>query len=412
MHYLIMAEDVLLSSKDYKLTLFESLAVGSHSQVFRGELILAGQQPIQVAAKKVRLMSMENTELRALKSLNHKNIIKFHGVYAFDEVKTFIIMELAEEGDLYHFLIRYRLNKEKSGEISRLPEPLVWRWVLEAASAIQYLHSGSKIHRDIKSQNYLISANFTLKLGDLGMAKVMDATQPTLGSGTCGWMAPEVIQHQRRSRKSDVFSFGIVAWEICSTDVPYCDIKGDFKVMRAVCDGARPTIPGDIPEKLACLMRECWEKDYNKRPEMDVVVVRLLPHQTEVDIPKIVETKLQDALLKAVSPPASITRLEPDESSIDKVLTDMCLLDLAGQLGHEWEQLGTYLEFDSSEIYRLKCENQTNILTAVHKMLISWRQRQDPDHGVKQVVENLSQALGSCGRKDVARKVLKVIPKR
>ena len=100
------------------------------------------------------------------------------------------------------------------------------------------------------------------------------------------------------------------------------------------------------------------------------------------------------------------------DTSLDKVLDDKYLLDLAGQLGSEWEQLGTYLEFDSSEIFRIKAENQSNMLTGIHRMLISWRQRQDPEHGVKQVLENLSQALGSCKRKDLAQKVLHLIPNK
>ncbi len=264
-----------LNGMGNNLTLFESLATGPHSQVFRGELMLGGQQPIQVAAKKAPVIDKDH--IAALKSLNHKNIIKFYGVYAFNEMKTFIIMALAEEGNLFQFLMRYKLNKERSGEVSRLPPPLVWKWVFEAASAIQYLHSQSKVHRDIKSQNFLISSSFTLKLGDLGMAKRLVGTKPTSGYGTCGWMAPEVIEHQRRSQKSDVFSFGIVSWEICTTEVPFSHIKGDFRVMKAVTKGERPVIPDDIPEILANLIQASWEGDYNKRPNMNEVVMQLLP---------------------------------------------------------------------------------------------------------------------------------------
>ena len=103
--------------------------------------------------------------------------------------------------------------------------------------------------------------------------------------------------------------------------------------------------------------------------------------------------------------------LIPD-TSFDRVLDDKYLLNLADQLGSEWEQLGTYLEFEGSEIFRIKAENRDNMLTGIHKMLISWRQRQDPEHGVKQVLENLSQALGSCKRKDLAQRVLRLIPNK
>ena len=96
----------------------------------------------------------------------------------------------------------------------------------------------------------------------------------------------------------------------------------------------------------------------------------------------------------------------------NQVLTDKCLLDLANQLGKEWEQLATYLEFESGEMDRLKSDYSGNILTAIHRMLVKWRQRQDPDHGIKQVVESLSQALSFCQRQDLASGILEVIPKR
>ena len=153
---------------------------------------------IEVAAKLVR--SIQTQEIQVMKELNHSNVITFYGVLE-DNPDTYIIMELAEHRDLRHYLDAWKSEKK-----SLLPLQVVWKWVFEAASGLNYLHGIHHTHRDIKSLNYLVTKDFTIKLGDLGLATEMDRTQETSGvRGTCRWMAPEVIKEQKRSIKSDVF---------------------------------------------------------------------------------------------------------------------------------------------------------------------------------------------------------------
>ena len=266
----------VLSTAEYSLYIGESLAVGGYSQVFRAELHHIPHQKVhRVAAKKVRSENAQDVEVCTLKQLNHQNIIKFHGSFRCEH-DLYIILDLADNGDLFHFLFRYRTLQEEKNLPTRLPLKYVWKWVFEAASALAYLHSTGHNHRDVKSLNYLVMSDYVLKLGDMGLAKEMDDTQGTnMRRGTCRWMAPEVITKQKRSRKSDVYSFGIVVWEISTTDVPYGDRRGDFVIMTAVTKGERPTIPDDVPPELAEIMSRCWAGDYTQRPDMKTVCEEL-----------------------------------------------------------------------------------------------------------------------------------------
>ncbi len=241
---------------------------GFAHQVYRATVKLQSGEVCQAAAKKVR--NIEVNEVSVMKQLDHKNIIKFYAVL-LEQFDTYIIMELAENGNLRHYLDECRKENK-----FRLPSEIVLKWVHEGATGIQYLHDMNHSHRDIKSLNYLIMKDYTIKLGDLGLAKDLDLTQDTSGMrGTCRWMAPEVIMDQRRSVKSDVFSFGTVVWEIFTTDVPFANIRGDFKVMNAICKGERNEIPDDCPPFLRDLITSCWKVDYNDRPTMVDICTQL-----------------------------------------------------------------------------------------------------------------------------------------
>ncbi len=239
----------------------ELIGRGGFSQIWAVSIRTKSGGIQQGAAKKVR--SVRVREVQVMKDLNHPNVVTFYGILS-DGPETYIIMERATNGDLRHYLSGWREREKR-----RLPIHLARKWIYEAACGVEYLHSIQHTHRDIKSLNYLIMGDLTLKLGDLGLAKELDFTQETSGQrGTCRWMAPEVIKEQKRSIKSDVYSFGVVVWEVVTTDIPYAEMRGDFQVMNYVCSGKRPTIPDDCPVDLKELIHVSWQDDYHKRPTM------------------------------------------------------------------------------------------------------------------------------------------------
>ncbi|XP_072047866.1 uncharacterized protein [Amphiura filiformis] len=258
------------------IELHNVIGKGGQSQVWRATYTGQLGQKIPVAAKKVPSRSIDDSEIKIMQKTEHKHIIKFYGVWKQNEHDVFIIMEYAERGDLRNFLDDCRKNNQ------RLTKECVWKWIYEAACALQYFKTLKLSHRDVKSLNFLIMDDYTLKLGDLGLATHLETTQKTQGKGTCNWMAPEVAQHQQRSPKSDIFSFGIVAWEIVTMGIPYAEHKGNYQVMKAVGEGERPIVPLDCPDVLRSLMTSCWDADRNERPDISEVCLRLLPYQCKV----------------------------------------------------------------------------------------------------------------------------------
>ena len=177
-----------------------------------------------------------------------------------------IITEYAAKGSTYDYL------KDKTS----LPHKLADQWSLQAARAIQYIQKHHIVHRDIKSSNYVIMLDNTLKLCDFGIAKYLTSTKPT-GSerGTVIWLAPEVFTDNILSPKADIFAFGIFLWELQTCEEPYKGMSTHFIMFQVGMYKMRPDDPKNAPKFYRVLMRECWAQDREKRPPIDDIVDRL-----------------------------------------------------------------------------------------------------------------------------------------
>lgn len=128
------------------------------------------------------------------------------------------------------------------------------------------------IHRDLKPPNLLLMKSGTLlKICDFGT--VADkSTWMTNNKGSAAWMAPEVFESSRYSEKCDVFSFGIILWEVLSREQPFKDIELTFSILWNVHKGNRPPLIEGCPKPIEELMTTCWSKNPSERPGMDYVV--------------------------------------------------------------------------------------------------------------------------------------------
>ncbi|KAK0071081.1 hypothetical protein PV325_013565 [Microctonus aethiopoides] len=148
-------------------------------------------------------------------------------------------------------------------------------WALQCAQGIAHLHEIKPpiIHRDIKSPNLLLSCGGnTLKICDFGIACRL-RTIMTNNVGSAPWMAPEVFQGTSYTEKCDIYSWGLLLWEIFSRSIPYKDIyKEPYQILWAVCQGTRPPLIPNCPSKIQELYVQCWSKSPNERPSMHEVV--------------------------------------------------------------------------------------------------------------------------------------------
>lgn len=161
---------------------------------------------------------------------------------------------------------------------------LSWRRKLrmarDGASALAYLHSFDPpyLHRDVKSQNFLVTRDYHLKLSDFGESRVSERNRgvPMTGEiGTTHWMAPEMLRGDEYSEAVDIYGFGIVLWEIAAERHPYDELPERQIVYAVSVRGYRPPIPPNCPPSYARLMQACWSSDPNKRPAADEVLAAL-----------------------------------------------------------------------------------------------------------------------------------------
>ncbi|XP_052391048.1 mitogen-activated protein kinase kinase kinase 7 isoform X1 [Carassius gibelio] len=227
-----------------------------------------------VAIKKIESESERNAffvELRQLSRVNHPNIVKLYGSC---NNPVYLVMEYAEGGSLYNVL-------HGAEPLPHYTASHAMSWCLQCSQGVSYLH-GMKpkalIHRDLKPPNLLLVAGGTvLKICDFGTACDIQ-THMTNNKGSAAWMAPEVFEGNNYSEKCDVFSWGIILWEVITRRKPFDEIGGPaFRIMWAVHRGTRPPLIKNLPKPLESLMTRCWSKDPSQRPSMEEIV-KIMSH--------------------------------------------------------------------------------------------------------------------------------------
>lgn len=149
---------------------------------------------------------------------------------------------------------------------------------IDTARGLNYLHQHSPpiIHRDLKSPNLLLDGSSRqTKVCDFGLARSHSMRVMTGQIGTFQWMAPEVMSNNNYTEKADVYSFGIILWELLTRQLPYANMNPLQVSQQVVHHDMRPNPPKDCPKPYLELMTRCWHKNPRKRPSFDIIVTRL-----------------------------------------------------------------------------------------------------------------------------------------
>ncbi|XP_018568344.1 mitogen-activated protein kinase kinase kinase 13 isoform X2 [Anoplophora glabripennis] len=233
------------------------LGCGGQGAVFSGML-----NSTPVAVKKVS--ELKDTDIRNLRKLNHPNIVKFKGVCTQEPSCYCIIMEFCPYGPLFNLL----KNQKNVVTINR-----VVSWAKQIANGMHYLHTHKIIHRDLKSPNVLIGDEEVIKISDFGTSRTWNgvSSEKMTFAGTVAWMAPEAIQEQACSEKVDIWSFGVVLWELLTCEVPY-DGMEQSAIMYSVGSGKlKPPIPTTCPDGFKLIMQMCWKLNPRERPSFKLI---------------------------------------------------------------------------------------------------------------------------------------------
>ncbi|XP_073180117.1 megakaryocyte-associated tyrosine-protein kinase isoform X3 [Lepidochelys kempii] len=244
------------------LKLGDKIGEGEFGAVLQAEYL--GQK---VAVKNIRCDVTAQAflaETAAMTKVHHKNLVLLLGVILHNGL--YIVMEFMSKGNLVNFL-------RTRGRSVLQPKQLI-QFSLDVAQGMDYLESKKLVHRDLAARNILISEENVAKVSDFGLAKVdpkgTDATKLPVK-----WTAPEALKHNKFSAKSDVWSYGILLWEVFSYGrAPYSKMTLK-EVTEMVEKGYRMEAPEECPPSLYTLMKTCWEIEPGKRPSFKKLTEKL-----------------------------------------------------------------------------------------------------------------------------------------
>ncbi|KAF5288232.1 hypothetical protein FQA39_LY04000 [Lamprigera yunnana] len=237
------------------ITDLQWLGCGGQGIVFSGKL-----NNEAVAVKKVS--DVKETDIKNLRKLNHPNIIKFKGVCTQSPCYC-VVMEFCPYGPLYDLL----KNQQKTVTPTR-----VVTWAKQIAGGMQYLHAHKIIHRDLKSPNVLIGDGEIIKISDFGTSRTWNEVSTKMSfAGTVAWMAPEAIQELACSEKIDIWSFGVVLWELLTCETPYKDMEQSAIMYMVGTGKLRPPVPSTCPEGIKLIMQMCWKFNPKDRPSFKLI---------------------------------------------------------------------------------------------------------------------------------------------
>uniref|UniRef100_A0A8C1U764 receptor protein-tyrosine kinase n=1 Tax=Cyprinus carpio TaxID=7962 RepID=A0A8C1U764_CYPCA len=251
------------------------IGAGEFGEVCSGNLRLPGKREVLVAIKTLKSGYTEKqrrdflSEASIMGQFDHPNIIHLEGVVT-KSTPVMIITEFMENGSLDSFL------RQNDGQFTVIQLVGMLRGI---AAGMKYLCDMNYVHRDLAARNILVNSNLVCKVSDFGLSRFLedDTSDPTYTSALGGkipirWTAPEAIQYRKFTSSSDVWSYGIVMWEVMSYgERPYWDMSNQ-DVINAIEQDYRLPPPMDCPNALHQLMLDCWQKDRNNRPKFNQIV--------------------------------------------------------------------------------------------------------------------------------------------
>ncbi|XP_061900414.1 ephrin type-A receptor 7 isoform X2 [Entelurus aequoreus] len=246
---------------------------GEFEELCSGRITLPGKRDASVAIKTLKMGYTEKQkqdflfEASIMAQFDHPNVLHLEGVVTRGK-PVMIVTEFMENGSLDAFL------RMHDGKFTIIQLVGMLRGI---AAGMRYLVDMGYVHQDLAARNILVNSNLVCKVSDFGLSQVLNEDPETVYSTTGGkipvrWTAPEAVQFRKFTSASDVWSYGIVMWEVMSYgEWPYWDMSNQ-DVNKALQEGYRLPAPMDCPAGLHQLMLDCWQKDRGDRPKFDQIV--------------------------------------------------------------------------------------------------------------------------------------------
>lgn len=262
--------DPKITCKFFELEIGGLISQGSFGTVHIGEW--ADQQVAIKMPGELGASSMDQfiREVQIMSRLRSPNVVQLYAA-CIEPENPCLVMEYMEHGSLYHYLKKNKLNTLQKKQIA-----------LDIAKGMLYLHKNEIFHRDLKSANVLLTngkSGLQAKITDFGLSRANTQSIQSVHENSLdlAWQAPECLTSDNFSAAADVYSFGVILWEIISNKQPFEDCEGlgvkkNTEIYRRVSQGKRDVIPKDAPLVYTKLIQDCWNTDPTKRPSMQEIV--------------------------------------------------------------------------------------------------------------------------------------------
>lgn len=266
-----------------RVVINRKLGEGAFGFVYGGEAYFNEKGWVAIAVKTLKVGSTTEekldflSEAEVMKRFDHKNIVKLLGVCTKNE-PVYTVMEFMLYGDLKTYLLarRHLVNERGGEEADEVSSKRLTCMALDIARALSYLAELKYVHRDVACRNCMVNASRVVKLGDFGMTRPMFENDyykfNRKGMLPVRWMAPESLALGIFTPSSDVWSFGVVLYEIVTFgSFPFQGLS-NVQVLEHVKAGNTLNIPSGAKLQLEGLIRSCWTVDYKKRPQASEIV--------------------------------------------------------------------------------------------------------------------------------------------
>ncbi|XP_065204975.1 fibroblast growth factor receptor homolog 1-like isoform X2 [Planococcus citri] len=262
----------------------DPIGSGAFGKVYRAEAtnITPSGGTLIVAVKKLRDGHTDDdlkdlvAEMHLMKLIGkHENIVSLLKCCT-QGGELYAVMEYAGNGSLLDFIQKCYKGNSFNPYGGYLKEITLLNFSLQIAKGMEYLASKKCVHRDLAARNILVTDNYVMKIADFGLARNVCGKdyyrKETEGRLPIKWMAPEALTHMFNTSQSDVWSYGVVMWEIWTMGaVPYSAYKNN-EIEQLLKDGVRLKKPDKCSSKTFILMRDCWSYKAEDRPSFSDIV--------------------------------------------------------------------------------------------------------------------------------------------
>ena len=250
----------------------ERIGVGSYGRVYKvfknNKYYVLKEIPLNSSTAVEKIKSVKN-EAQILSSLNNKYVVKFYESFKMNQ-NIYIVMEYCDRGDLCSFL--NKIKKTRKSDDYYLDENFVWKLFIQMSIGLYYIHSKKIIHRDIKTLNIFLTKDLDAKIGDLGVAKILeDTNHANTFIGTPYYVSPEMCKNKPYNEKSDIWALGCILYELLTFNHPFTANNQPALFIKILNSNFNPFPPG-VPEDLKKMVEFILQKNCQERPSMEEII--------------------------------------------------------------------------------------------------------------------------------------------